>query len=126
MFPRKISLKIQFLSITKISFCLLQKTRHNEAESWFVKAQKLAPNDPAVHLHYGLFLMDTERNLEAAEEFAQAAEFDPHDYEAVFNAGVAFRQAGKHDKAEEFYRKAVALKPNVRYQYPKSSSSICI
>ena len=94
-------------------FCLLQKTRHTEAESWFVKAQKLAPRDPSVHLHYGLFLMDADRNSEAAEEFAKAAEIDPTDYESIFNAGVAFRQAGQHSRAEEFYRKAVDLKPNV-------------
>ena len=94
-------------------FGLLQKTRHNEAESWFVKAGKLAPRDPAVHLHYGLFLMDADRNSQAAEEFAKAAEIDPQDYESIFNAGVAFRQAGQHSQAEEFYRKAVDLKPNV-------------
>ena len=57
--------------------------------------------------------MDTDRNSEAAEEFAKAAEIDPTDYESIFNAGVAFRQAGQHNQAEEFYRKAVDLKPNV-------------
>lgn len=57
--------------------------------------------------------MDADRNSEAAEEFAKAAEIDPTDYESIFNAGVAFRQAGQHSRAEEFYRKAVDLKPNV-------------
>ena len=57
--------------------------------------------------------MDADRNSEAAEEFAKAAEIDPTDYESIFNAGVAFRQAGQHSQAEEFYRKAVDLKPNV-------------
>ena len=92
---------------------MLQKTRQNEAESWFMKAKKLAPNDASVHLHYGLFLMDSDRNLEAAEEFAMAAEISPTDYESVFNAGVAFRQAGNNEKAEKYYRNSVNLRPNV-------------
>ena len=50
--------------------------------------------------------MDADRNSEAAEEFAKAAEIDPTDYESIFNAGVAFRQAGQHSRAEEFYRKS--------------------
>ena len=33
----------------------------------------MAPDNPSVHLHYGLFLMDSERNLEAAREFAKAS-----------------------------------------------------
>ena len=77
----------------------------------------MAPRDPSVHLHYGLFLMDADRNSEAAEEFAKAAEIDPTDYESIFNAGVAFRQAGQHSQAEEFYRKAVDLKPNVSINF---------
>lgn len=59
--------------------------------------------------------MDSERNLEAAKEFAKASELKPDDYESVFNAGVAFRQAGKNSEAETFYRKAVDLKPNVSH-----------
>jgi Flp pilus assembly protein TadD len=57
--------------------------------------------------------MDSDRNLEAAREFAKAAELKPDDYESVFNAGVAFRQAGNNIQAETFYRKAVNLKPEV-------------
>ena len=55
--------------------------------------------------------MDMERNLEAAQEFAKAAELKPDDYESIFNAGVAYRQAGRNQEAELFYRKAVQLKP---------------
>ena len=35
------------------------------------------------------------------------------DYEASFNAGVAFRLAGKNDAAEIFYRAALNLRPEV-------------
>ena len=77
----------------------------------------MAPDDPSVHLHYGLFLMDSERNLEAAREFAKASKLNPEDYESVFNAGVAYRQAGKNTEAETFYRKAVKLRPKVHLQF---------
>ena len=73
----------------------------------------MVPEDPSVHLHYGLFLMDSDRNLEAAEEFARAVSLKSDDYESVFNAGVAYRQANMNTEAEKFYRMAVQLRPNV-------------
>ena len=51
-----------------IIFVAFQKTRHHEAEQWFRKAVTIAPNDANVHLQFGFFLLDTERNLEAAME----------------------------------------------------------
>ena len=81
----------------------LQKTRHSEAEFWFSKARALAPDDGEVHLHYGMFLLDADRNSEAAHHFAIAAKANTanddksgdvpneHAYEATFNAAVAFR-----------------------------------
>ena len=102
-----INMKANFISI------VFQKTRHSEAESWFLKAKEMVPEDPSVHLHYGLFLMDSDRNLEAAEEFARAVSLKSDDYESVFNAGVAYRQANMNTEAEKFYRMAVQLRPNV-------------
>lgn len=99
----------------------LQKTRHSEAERWFTKAHSLAPHDASVHLHYGMFLLDADRSLEAAEHFEVAAMAssvgggDEEDaYKTLFNAAVAFRQAGRTDRAEEFYRKALKVRPKVR------------
>lgn len=86
-----------------------------------MKAHRLAPGDPSVHLHYGLFLMDRGRNLEAGVHFEEASKLQGDEqqpggeglYESLFNAGVAYRQAGVMDKAETFYRKAKDLKPKV-------------
>ena len=75
---------------------------------------------------------DGDRNLEAGFQFQTAADLffasrgnsklsdripsngndggeDTSVYDSVFNAAVAFRQAGRHDLAEKFYRKAVTL-----------------
>ena len=81
--------------------------------------------------------VDGNRNLEAGHKFQMAAELilggdkDVNGgkmsksieetsfqssisvYDSVFNAAVAYRQAGRHDLAEKFYRKAVQIKPQV-------------
>lgn len=77
------------------------------------------------------------RNFEAGQKFQKAAELilgednnpmsrkhsEPIDeanihtsislYDTTFNAAVAYRQAGRHDLAEIFYRKAVRIRPKV-------------
>ena len=57
--------------------------------------------------------MDQDRNLEAGNEFEEAVRLaqPKPDFESAFNAGVAFRLAGKLDKAETFYRKAAQIRP---------------
>ncbi len=72
----------------------------------------MAPEDPSVRLHYGLFLIDIGRNREAALEFERAVNLSA-EYESVFNAGVAFRLAGQLDKAEQYYRRAAIMRPEV-------------
>ena len=93
--------------------------------------------------------MDAEgdRNFEAGQKFQTAAElisseqssaFKPNDvsgnlqdsttnsgvsvYDSVFNAAVAYRQAGRHDLAEIFYRKAVTIRPKVCNYFDISKS----
>ena len=80
---------------------------------------------------------DGNRNFEAGQQFQTAAELilgkdtdstsrkmsDVIDeanfhssisaYDSIFNAAVAYRQAGRHDLAETFYRKAVSVRPKV-------------
>ena len=45
---------------------------HHEAEHWFHKANEIAPDDANVHMHYGFFLLDAQRNFEAALQFEKA------------------------------------------------------
>ena len=77
---------------------------------------------------------DGNRNFEAGQQFQTAAELilgkdiestskkisdeaNLHSsisaYDSIFNAAVAYRQAGRHDLAEIFYRKAVSIRPKV-------------
>ncbi len=105
-----------------------QKTRHPEAEEWFSKALSVAPRDPSVRTHLGLFLMDAGRNLEAARSFEEAVRLGgdgDEAYESAFNAGVAYRMAGVMDRAEFFYRKAADMRPKVRRRGNTQPTSGC-
>ena len=65
------SLKDWVLCVCTTRVCLasLYLLKENEAwgqaESWFFKANRMASDNPSVHLHHGLFLMNSDRNLEA-------------------------------------------------------------
>lgn len=85
-------------------------SREREAELLFSRAVSVAPRDPSVYVHYGLYLMDKRRHLEAAKNFQVAATFDPSDYDSVFNSAVAFREAGDLVRAEAYYRDALGLR----------------
>ena len=41
-------------------------------------------------------------------------------YDTTFNAAVAYRQAGRKDLAEKFYRKAVEIRPKVNNTFNES------
>jgi len=87
------------------------QSRAGEAEAWFRKAQAVAPGEARVHSHYGLYLMDMARHSEASAALAEAARLAPRDYDTVFNAAVAAREAGDLAAAETWYRRAVNLRP---------------
>jgi len=87
------------------------QSRAGEAEAWFRKAQAVAPGEARVHSHYGLYLMDMARHSEASATLAEAARLAPRDYDTVFNAAVAAREAGDLAAAETWYRRAVNLRP---------------
>ena len=55
--------------------------------------------------------MDMARHGEASATLAEAARLAPRDYDTVFNAAVAAREAGDLTAAETWYRRAVKLRP---------------
>lgn len=87
------------------------ESRDQEAESWFQRAKTVAPAEPTVYVHYGLYLMDRNRFSEAAKNLGEAARLNPSNYDNVFNAAVAYREAGQLDIAELFYRRTVEIRP---------------
>ena len=61
----------------------------------------------------GQFLTELERHAEAAAQYVRAVELAPAQYDLVLSAATALRHAGHAQHAENFYRRAAELKPQV-------------
>lgn len=61
----------------------------------------------------GVFLLEQERYPEAAAQLVEAVALEPEDYDLTVTAATALRQAGVSLGAEEMYRKAASLRPQV-------------
>lgn len=106
---------------------LLQSSRTSEAELWFKRALKLAPDDSSVRHHYGEylrkiatiftanslyvffafsaeFLSSMSRNEEACEQRIKAAELSPNDYSLAVAAATSLRMLDRKTEAEKWYR----------------------
>lgn len=62
----------------------------------------------------GVFLLEQERYPEAASQLVEAVALEPEDYDLTVTAATALRQAGVSVRAEDMYRKAATLRPQVR------------
>ena len=85
-----------------------------QAAEHYRRAVELAPRNGAVNNNYGAFLCRAGKLDEAAVRFSTAVA-DPF-YRtpdvAYANSGTCFQQAGKFDRAEQDFRKAVEINPN--------------
>ncbi|TKS73165.1 Transmembrane and TPR repeat-containing protein 2 [Collichthys lucidus] len=86
-----------------------QKT---EAERYFLKAIQLDPTKGNCYMHYGQFLLEESRLLEAAEMAEKAARLDSREFDVVFSAAHMLRQASLNEAAEKYYGQAASLRPN--------------
>ena len=69
-------------------------------------------NDAKKHFDEGNRLYDSEKYLEAIEEYDIALDIDPNLKEAHNNKGNALHNLGRYDEAIEEYDKALAIDPN--------------
>lgn len=58
--------------------------------------------------------MEQERYAEAAAQLEEAVALEPEDYDLTVTAATALRQAGESLRAEDMYRKAAVIRPQVR------------
>ncbi|ELK02539.1 Transmembrane and TPR repeat-containing protein 2 [Pteropus alecto] len=86
--------------------------RKSEAEKFFLKAIELDPTKGNCYMHYGQFLLEEARLIEAAEMAKKAAELDSTEFDVVFNAAHMLRQASLNEAAEKYYDLAARLRPN--------------
>ncbi|MEE8343678.1 MAG: type IV pilus biogenesis/stability protein PilW [Gammaproteobacteria bacterium] len=94
---------------------LYDKLDQNElADKHYRKAVRLDPNNPRMHSNYGKYLCKQKRYRQAEKHF-MAAVNDPL-YEAkplvYTNAGLCAQLAGTTEKAERYFRRALAIQPN--------------
>ncbi|KAH8409415.1 hypothetical protein KR222_002722, partial [Zaprionus bogoriensis] len=87
-------------------------SRASEAEMWFKRALKLAPEQASVYHHYAEFLTLQSRHHESVVYHRRAAELAPTDYALVVAAATSLRLLDRKVEAELWYRKAVALRPD--------------
>uniref|UniRef100_A0A669DCR3 dolichyl-phosphate-mannose--protein mannosyltransferase n=1 Tax=Oreochromis niloticus TaxID=8128 RepID=A0A669DCR3_ORENI len=99
---------------TIMTLCLihLSQGQKAEAERYFLKAIQLDPTKGNCYMHYGQFLLEESRLLEAAEMAKTAARLDSGEFDVVFNAAHMLRQASLNEAAEKYYGQAASLRPN--------------
>lgn len=78
------------------------------AECYFDRAVRFRPNDGAVKMLYGFYLLKLERNEEAISLFNEARGLIGEDPNLNYNLGLAYLKLKDYDKALEFAHKAYA------------------
>ena len=86
----------------------------DKARNRFEQALKLDPNDSDVNNNYGLFLCERKREKESIKYFIAAIRNPLYARveEAYVNAGICSRRAGDLASADEFFQRALKLKPD--------------
>ncbi len=89
----------------------LQNTNIGDAEKDYSEADKLAPNDPRVHVALGNLYVFEHKPGPAQEEFMTVIELDPKNPQAHVALGNLYLDQQQERLAEEQYRAAIVLDP---------------
>lgn len=84
----------------------------NEAEQYFLKAQALWPDSPALKIALGRIRFDEQKYAEANQLFAEAIKLAPNLVDARLAYGSSLLALGDLSAAEAEYRAALAINPN--------------
>ncbi|XP_025413092.1 transmembrane and TPR repeat-containing protein CG4341-like [Sipha flava] len=87
------------------------RSRISEAEEWYGKAHRTAPNDPVVRTRYADFLSAVGRLDEAVDQYEAAAALASDDHQIAVKTATALREAGRTSESETYYRRAATLYP---------------
>jgi tetratricopeptide (TPR) repeat protein len=89
-----------------------RKDLSDKAQAQFEEAIKLKPDFGEAYLALGnMYLSQRKFDAPAIEALSKAAELLQNNYDAFYNLGVCYSNAGKYKEAEDSYRKAVAINP---------------
>jgi len=84
------------------------------AEESFNRSLRLVPGDPDANNNYGMFLCQRKREAEGIKYLLTAVQnpLYQNPERSLVNAGVCARRRGDDASAQEFFLRAVALRPN--------------
>lgn len=87
----------------------------SKAEYHFKEAIRQAPDYSEAHNNYGVFLCQQQRYEEAEQRFITAVENPLYSSpaQALENAGLCVSRIPQPQKAEEYFRKALQINPNL-------------
>lgn len=88
------------------------RSRAEEAESWYQRAMETAPTNSATYLHYGQFLHEAGRLREAEKMFHLGSQTDPIDWDLVFRQASTLRELGQFQEAEKLYKRVALVRHN--------------
>jgi tetratricopeptide (TPR) repeat protein len=94
----------------------MQATKLPDAETAYGEAEKLAPEDPRVHIALGNLDIFEHKPADAQVEFMKVLEIDPKNAATHVALGNLYSDQAQRGLAENQYRAAVALEPD-RYNY---------
>jgi tetratricopeptide (TPR) repeat protein len=78
-------------------------------DCYFDRAMRFKPDDPVVHMIYGMFLQKVHRNDEAVARYEEALDMNPDSAEAHYNYGLLLVEMGKFDEAVKHAQRAYEL-----------------
>jgi type IV pilus assembly protein PilF len=86
----------------------------DKAQKRFEQALKIDPTDSDVNNNYGMFLCDRKREKESVKYFMAAIRNPLYGRaeDAYVNAGICSRRSGDNAAANEFFQRALKLKPD--------------
>ena len=90
----------------------MQATKLPQAEVAYLEAEKLAPNDPRVHIALGNLYVFEHKAGDAQIEFMKVLEIDPKNAATHVALGNLYKDQNQRGLAENQYRAAVALEPD--------------
>ncbi|KAJ8245393.1 hypothetical protein GJAV_G00270270 [Gymnothorax javanicus] len=96
--------------------------RKMEAEQYFLKAIDLDPSGTDCYMHYGHFLIEESRFVEAAEMAERAVKRGIGQFDVVFSSAHMLRRAGFNTAAEKYYGLAASLRPGTFSPLPSESA----
>ena len=84
------------------------------AEEYFNRALRLSPADPDINNNYGMYLCQRGREVEGIKMLLTAVQnplyLNPE--RSLVNAGVCARRRGDNAAAQEFFQRAITVRPN--------------